>query len=85
MPAAGDAVVRLDVLGDVLGQDPHSVALARDSEERVREPERAVVQLAVADLTVVDDQRRATGRLLRVQPDDVPEKHVAPHVYAARG
>ena len=74
----GHAVVGLDVLRDVLREDADPVALARDAEQGVREPKHALVEGAEADLAVVDDERRATGRLLRVQPDDVSEKHSAP-------
>ena len=75
MPGRGHAVVRLDVLRHVLGEDADAVALAGHAEQRVREPERPLVQAAEADLAVVDDERGAVRRLLRVQPDDVSEKH----------
>ena len=58
-PGRGDAVVRLDVLRHVLGEDADAVALARHAEERVREPERPLVQAAEADLASVDDERGA--------------------------
>ena len=77
-PGRGNAVVALDVLGDVLGEDSHTVAGRGEIEHRVGDPPRGVAQLAERHGSLTSDDRRARRRLAPVQSDDVTQQHRPP-------
>ena len=73
-----DREQRLDPLDAVRGEDPDVVAgLHAEIGERVREPGRALVELAVGDLAARVDEREPVGHLVDGELEQVGEVVVA--------